>query len=163
MQDYLKTVDSDIAALPIVARAFASGDGLATALTKAGVTGSGDAQRVVFRFTSGFSQANDMFDFVLVGKGKDRADHKLMGLSVYLCSVSWRWKLTYVRLTQRHSVIPSRILVAGTSCLLAVTTTGMSDCSKNMRTSPLLFRKSLWSSLCTTAASLQACHLLRRD
>ena len=39
----------------------------------------GDSQQVVSRFTTGFSQVDDMFDFVLVGKGKDRADYKVAG------------------------------------------------------------------------------------
>ncbi|KAK4155868.1 hypothetical protein C8A00DRAFT_31311 [Chaetomidium leptoderma] len=79
VQQYLKSVDPRLAVLPIMARAFASGEGLATLLVKAGLAKSGDGQQIVSRFTSGFSQADEMFDYVLVGKGKDRADHKLMG------------------------------------------------------------------------------------
>lgn len=60
-------------------KAFASGEGLAYLLSKAGIASQAQSQDVVSRFTRGFSQADDMFDFVLVGKGKDRADHKLMG------------------------------------------------------------------------------------
>jgi hypothetical protein len=81
VQHYLKSVDSGLAGLPIVAKAFASGEGLATLLVKAGVATRGDSHQVLSRFTRGFSQA-DMFDFVLVGKGKDRADHKLMGMAL---------------------------------------------------------------------------------
>lgn len=62
-------------------RAFASGEGLANLVTKAGVATPNESQQFVSRFTCGFTQADDMFDFVLVGKGKDRADHKLMGSS----------------------------------------------------------------------------------
>jgi hypothetical protein len=68
-----------LAGLPIVAKAFASGEGLATLLVKAGITTRGDSHQVLSRFTWGFSQA-DMVDFVLVARGKDRADHKLMGM-----------------------------------------------------------------------------------
>ncbi|KAK1834233.1 hypothetical protein QBC39DRAFT_399304 [Podospora conica] len=79
VRQHLKSIDDGtLAGLPIVVKAFASGDGLAYILSKAGIIRQGDAQDVVSRFTRGFSQADDMFDFVLVGKGKDRADHKLM-------------------------------------------------------------------------------------
>ena len=81
VQHYLRSIDSALAGLPVSAKAFASGQGLATLLMKAGFArGREDALQVVSRFTSGFSQSDDMFDFVLVGKGKDRADYKLMGL-----------------------------------------------------------------------------------
>ncbi|KAK0715432.1 hypothetical protein B0H67DRAFT_239948, partial [Lasiosphaeris hirsuta] len=76
---YLQSVDASLAGLPIIVKAFASGEGLAYLLSKAGMTSRADSQDMVSRFTRGFSQADDMVDFVLVGKGKDRADHKLMG------------------------------------------------------------------------------------
>lgn len=79
VQSYLKLVDPGLATLSVVTKAFASGEGLATLLAKAGMAAPGDSPHVVSRFTRGFSQASDMGDFVLVGKGKDRADHKLMG------------------------------------------------------------------------------------
>jgi hypothetical protein len=79
VQQYLKSVDPRLAGLPIMARAFASGEGLATLMVKAGIAKPGDSQQVMTCFTCGFSQADDMFDFVLVGKGKDRADVKLTG------------------------------------------------------------------------------------
>lgn len=80
VRQHLQSIDGALAGLPIVVKAFASGDGLAYILSKAGIIKQGDAQDVVSRFTRGFSQADDMFEFVLVGKGKDRADHKLMGM-----------------------------------------------------------------------------------
>jgi hypothetical protein len=74
-------VDLTLAGVPVVARAFASADGLAILLAKAGVArGREDAPQILSRFASGFSQADDMFDFVLVDKGKDRADCKITGL-----------------------------------------------------------------------------------
>ncbi|KAH6855903.1 hypothetical protein B0I37DRAFT_442664 [Chaetomium sp. MPI-CAGE-AT-0009] len=78
VQQYLKSFDPRLAGIPVMARAFASGEGLATLLAKSGIAQPDDSHQVVSRFTSGFSQADDLFDFVLVGKGKDRADHKLM-------------------------------------------------------------------------------------
>ncbi|GAB1316540.1 hypothetical protein MFIFM68171_06750 [Madurella fahalii] len=79
VRHYVQSIDPDFASLPVVAKAFASGEGLAHLIAKAGIAKAGDSQRVLSRFTCGFSQADDMFDFVLVGKGKDRADHKLIG------------------------------------------------------------------------------------
>ena len=79
MRQHLQSIDGALAGLPVVVKAFASGEGLAYILSKAGIIKQGEAQDVVSRFTRGFSQADDLFDFVLVGKGKDRADHKLMG------------------------------------------------------------------------------------
>lgn len=78
VRHYLQSIDGGLAGLPIMVKAFASGEGLAYLLSKAGIAAQGQSQEVVSRFTRGFSQADDMFDFVLVGKGKDRADHKLM-------------------------------------------------------------------------------------
>lgn len=60
-------------------KAFAYGEGLANLFIKARIATRDSTQYVVSRFTSGFSQGDELFDFVLVGKGKDRADHKLMG------------------------------------------------------------------------------------
>ena len=80
VQQYLRSVDPTLAGLPVVAKAFAFGEGLGTLLVKACIArGREDASQILLRFTCGFSQADDMFDFVLVGKGKDRADHKLIG------------------------------------------------------------------------------------
>lgn len=78
MKQYLQSIDAALAELPIIIKAFASGEGLAHLLSKAAIIRQ-DAFHYVSRFTWGFSQADDMFDFVLVGKGKDRVDHKLMG------------------------------------------------------------------------------------
>ncbi|KAK0722641.1 hypothetical protein B0T26DRAFT_642768, partial [Lasiosphaeria miniovina] len=83
VRQYLQATDARLAGLPVVAKAFASGEGLADLFVKAGVARESEAQSVVSRFTSGFSQGDDMFDFVLVGKGKDRADHKLMGEAAF--------------------------------------------------------------------------------
>lgn len=83
MRQYLQSTGTSLAALPIVAKAFASGEGLAHVLTKAGIAKQADSHHVLSRFTCGFSQADDMFDFVLVGKGKDRADHKVIGKSCW--------------------------------------------------------------------------------
>ncbi|KAK4134662.1 hypothetical protein BT67DRAFT_441826, partial [Trichocladium antarcticum] len=80
VREYLEMVNPRLAALPVVARAFASGDGLARLLGKAGIVRAKESQQFLASFTSGFSQADDMFDFVLVGAGKDRADHKLTGV-----------------------------------------------------------------------------------
>ncbi|KAK3304970.1 uncharacterized protein B0T15DRAFT_398785, partial [Chaetomium strumarium] len=81
VQQYLRSIDPALIGLPVVARAFASGEGLAILLVKAGIAkGLEDAAQILSRFARGFSQVDDTFDFVLVGKGKDRADYKVMGL-----------------------------------------------------------------------------------
>ena len=65
-------------------KAFSSREGresLATLLVQSGIAGSReDAQMGLSKFAGGFSQAKDMYDFVLVGEDKDRVNSKLMGL-----------------------------------------------------------------------------------
>jgi hypothetical protein len=77
VQEYLQSLDPPVVNVPVMGRAFASGEGLVTLFAKSGMAKPGDSQQVVSRFTTGFSQVDDMFDFVLVGKGKDRADYKV--------------------------------------------------------------------------------------
>ncbi|KAF7549187.1 hypothetical protein G7046_g8427 [Stylonectria norvegica] len=79
VREYLQSLKSEYADMTIIVKAFASGDGLAYALGKAGVFAVNNSQYALSRFTSGFSQVEDLFDFILVRKGKDRADHKLIG------------------------------------------------------------------------------------
>lgn len=62
-----------------MAKAFASAEGLPHLLVKAGIAKPGDSQQFLSRFTSGFSQVEAMFDFVLVRGGKESADQKLIG------------------------------------------------------------------------------------
>ena len=84
VQQYLQSVDPSVAGSPIMTKAFASGEGLeglATLLAQLGIAGRReDAQTGLAKFACGFSQARDMFDFVLVGEDKDRVNSKLMGL-----------------------------------------------------------------------------------
>lgn len=76
VQEYLQSVEPDLGHLPVIIKAFANGDGLARLLVRAGIIKNDTGLSL---FTSGFSQADDLFDFVLVGKGKDRADQKITG------------------------------------------------------------------------------------
>jgi hypothetical protein len=136
VQQYVKSVDPRLGSVPIMARAFAPGDGLATLLAKAGIANPGDSQYVLSRFTRGFSQADELFDFVIVGKGKDRADNKLMGQfspeSFPPCPSKLLREMTYRRLSfQGRFGSLSRARAASMSSSLAATTMVMSACWKN--------------------------------
>ena len=58
----------------IIARVYANVSGLATTLVKAGVLSS---TAIFHEFVSGFTNGDDMCDFIDVGSGKDKADMKL--------------------------------------------------------------------------------------
>ena len=74
VQEYLLKLNPDFGNLPIIVRAYAS-EGLGYFLQKAGLFKTDSLSA----FTRAFSQADDLFDHVSIGKGKDRADHKIMG------------------------------------------------------------------------------------
>lgn len=95
MKHHLRSVDESLVGLPVVAKVFASGDGLTHLLEKSAFARPGKSLEVVSLFARGFSQADDLFDFVLLGtpssigqagklRGYDepRVDHKLMGKSL---------------------------------------------------------------------------------
>ncbi len=73
-----------MANLPIWIKAFASDEGLeglATLLVQLRIAGGReDLQTGLSKFAGGFSQAKDMFDFVLVGEDNTLVNSKLMGL-----------------------------------------------------------------------------------
>lgn len=77
VQGCLQSIDQELGKLPILVKAFASGEGLSQTLMRAGLVK--DAQYLPL-FTSGFSQADEHLDFVLVGKGKERVDTKVNGI-----------------------------------------------------------------------------------
>lgn len=60
-------------------KAFASADGLSQLLVRHKVISSPIA---LWEFAKGFSQSSQLFDFVLVGTGKDRADKKIEGTMI---------------------------------------------------------------------------------
>lgn len=66
-------VPSDI---KIVTRIYANLKGLGDTCAKAGITSTSD---VIEDFARGFTGSKQLFDFVDVGMGKDRADDKLSG------------------------------------------------------------------------------------
>ncbi|RYP82292.1 hypothetical protein DL770_005630 [Monosporascus sp. CRB-9-2] len=76
VKKWWKAENPSLGDIPVVVKAFANGDGLAQLLLRAGMVKRDNA---LASFASSFSQADEMFDFVLVGKGKDRADHKITG------------------------------------------------------------------------------------
>jgi hypothetical protein len=62
----------------IMVRIYAYQRGLANACAKAGIT---DGPFVIDEFARGFTGSKQLFDFVDVGSGKDRADEKISGMS----------------------------------------------------------------------------------
>ncbi|KAK3940250.1 hypothetical protein QBC46DRAFT_385688 [Diplogelasinospora grovesii] len=77
IQDYLRKTMPDLVNLPIVVKAFANADGLSYVLIKSKIITSAN---MLWDFAKGFSQTCELFDFVLVGSGKDRADKKIKGI-----------------------------------------------------------------------------------
>ena len=61
----------------IVARVYANQKGLADACHRAGIL---DRPFVMEEFARGFTGSKQLFDFIDVGSGKDRADEKITGL-----------------------------------------------------------------------------------
>ncbi|RYP42111.1 hypothetical protein DL767_000476 [Monosporascus sp. MG133] len=112
VRKWWKAENPSLGDIPVVVKAFANGDGLAQLLMRAGMVKRDNA---LASFASSFSQADEMFDFVLVGKGKDRADHKITGaLKHYVESPSCRHILFaachdngYVRTLEKYDREPS--------------------------------------------------------
>ena len=61
----------------IVVRVYANLKGLSDACTRAGIL---DSPHTMEDFTRGFTGSKQLFDFIDVGSGKDRADDKVSGL-----------------------------------------------------------------------------------
>ena len=82
-------VNKNIPELPsdykIVAKIYANVRGLADACSRAGIV---DSPATVEEFTRGFTGNKHLFDFVDVGMGKDRADDKISGQSLYNLTTS---------------------------------------------------------------------------
>ena len=81
VRDY---VHQNIPGLPsdykIVARVYANLNGLSDACNKAGII---DNPHLMREFARGFTGTKQLFDFIDVGSGKDRADDKVSGESEY--------------------------------------------------------------------------------
>lgn len=75
-------IDEDI---EVIAKVVANVDGLSRMLHKNGYV---DNPTDLKQFTLGFSQAKASFDFIDVGRGKERADFKIRG-KIVLCF--WLW------------------------------------------------------------------------
>ena len=88
IQQHLGNIPSDF---KIVTRAYANLKGLGDVCCKAGLI---DRSEIIEEFARGFTGSKQLFDFVDVGMGKDRADDKISGeLRHYLAKLS----LTVVR------------------------------------------------------------------
>ncbi|KAL4883362.1 hypothetical protein BJY04DRAFT_184509 [Aspergillus karnatakaensis] len=107
VREHLKSSHPELSSIPIMIKAFANADGLAHLLVKAKLTKSSGS---LIGFATGFSQAFDASDFVLVGSGKDRADEKIKGtFQQFITNPTCRHIIFgachdngYVRLLERH-------------------------------------------------------------
>lgn len=82
---HLTTLDSSLDEIPIVVRAYGSALDLGSLLVKSNATKLKKAEQHLSGFARGFSQGDEMFDFVLVEKDKYRADYKLIGTFLLQC------------------------------------------------------------------------------
>ena len=81
VRDYIHETVPDINPdYKIVARVYANQKGLANACYQAGIT---DSHYILEEFARGFTGSKQLFDFIDVGSGKDRADEKISGLCLY--------------------------------------------------------------------------------
>jgi hypothetical protein len=76
VREYLRGIIPDLEKLDIVVKAFANLEGLGTVLVRTGRLKEMNSLRA---FVTGFSSRLAFFDFVDVGAGKERADHKIRG------------------------------------------------------------------------------------
>lgn len=83
VREYIGKKLPHLSSLPIIVKAYANGDGLSRLLVKANII---NQPLSLIDFVKGFSQAYETCDFVLVGTGKDRADVKIKGKCISLCS-----------------------------------------------------------------------------
>jgi len=79
VRDYVNQRDPDLPSdIRIVTRIYANLKGLADVCCKAGLV---EKPSVVDDFARGFTGSKQLFDYIDVGSGKDRADDKLTGTS----------------------------------------------------------------------------------
>jgi hypothetical protein len=81
VQEYIETDTTDIPINSrIICRIYANVSGLADVLTRKGLVEDVAAFQ---DFVRGFTRGKVHFDFVDVGAGKDRADEKIIGQSIF--------------------------------------------------------------------------------
>ena len=79
VRDYVRATMPDLSSeYKIVTRLYANLKGLGETCRKAGIV---EDSSVVENFARGFTGSKQLFDFVDVGSGKDRADEKISGRS----------------------------------------------------------------------------------
>lgn len=77
VRDYITRSDSDLPSdVKIVTRIYANSKGLGEVCFKAGLI---EKPSIFDDFTRGFTGSKQLFDYIDVGSGKDRADDKLTG------------------------------------------------------------------------------------
>lgn len=106
----------------VVTRVYANLKGLGDACAKAGIIARPD---IIEEFARGFTGSKQLFDFVDVGAGKDRADDKISGVYpppfagvIVSMLIAHQKSLNYIFMT----------VIVVTSFSAAPTTMGMRDC-----------------------------------
>ncbi|KAL8902446.1 MAG: hypothetical protein Q9207_004703 [Kuettlingeria erythrocarpa] len=80
VQHYLKELGLDVHGTDVLVRAYANLRGLGQACVKHGTM---KATADICLFANGFTRRQPLFDFVDVGLGKERADHKVRGTQLH--------------------------------------------------------------------------------
>lgn len=80
IKQYLKELGLDVHGTDILVRAYANLRGLGKACVKHGTM---KATADICLFANGFTRRQPLFDFVDVGLGRERADHKVRGTQLY--------------------------------------------------------------------------------
>lgn len=122
VRDYLGNAEPSLIRLPVVIRAFANVDGMSKFLLDTGLVRSSGS---LSEFAKRFSEASATSDFVLVGRGKDRADKKIKGETILLPLGASGGSLQHGQVSLSSL---SGILHAATLCSEPATTTAMSGC-----------------------------------
>lgn len=79
IKGYIALLDTSAGQWSIVVRVYAHFSGLADYLSRSGFI---DSAANFVAFAGGFTQHQPLFDFVDVGSGKERADHKIKGRKI---------------------------------------------------------------------------------
>jgi hypothetical protein len=129
VQDWIENETEDVPLnARVVCRIYANVRGLADVLVR---TGAIERTEVFEDFVRGFTRAKNMFDFIDVGSGKDRADGKIIGKR-------HKSTMTYLPLMQRQRTSRSslRIIIVDDSSLAARTTMATHGYWKSILTRP---------------------------
>lgn len=149
VRDYVTRKDSELPSdVRIVTRIYANSKGLGEVCYRAGLV---DKPSMVDDFARGFTGSKQLFDYIDVGSGKDRADDKLTGnpqRTLQVLSI-----LTDRLCLQRSSSFTSTIVTVDKSSLAAPMTMDTPDCSRNYWLISLLYNVLLFWRECLSKRS----------